>query len=135
MIVTQDGNVLVASAGFFGVANPTIGSGTGVVTSKGGSSILATAPGAYPYQMLDSDGWITVDCSAARTILLKDDTTKAEVIIADGTAQAGTNNITVGVANAAKKLNGTVNGTVTINVNGAFKGFWRDTNGQWYGGV
>jgi hypothetical protein len=107
------------------------------ITGAGSSGPLAaTVPGAYPYTTLAADKWIDVDTtSAGVTVLLLDGSTVIEQVISDASYTAGTNNITVGVANAAKKMNGTVNGTVVINQSGAKRLFRRDTNGQWSGGV
>lgn len=101
---------------------------------RGGSTV--TTPGAYPYTTLDTDQEVNVDTAGgARTIKLASGTTLLDQVIMDGADNSGVNNITVGVADATKTLNGVVNGTVMIAVSGALRGFHRDTNGNWHGGV
>ncbi len=94
-----------------------------------------TTPGAYPYTTLAGDSHVRVDTASARSILLVDGSTNIVQLIEDGGDLSGTNNITVSLANTAKKLNGTTNGTLVIATNGAVRSFSRDTSGNWRGGV
>lgn len=102
---------------------------------SGGQSVKGTVPGGYPYATLPSDGKVLVDCSGGIvTVLLADGTTELDQWIVDAKDSSLANPITVGVANVAKKLNGTVNGTFTINQKGATRLFTRTTDGNWHGG-
>lgn len=100
-----------------------------------GGAPRVTIPGAYPYTTLDTDQEVAVNTTAARTIKLAAGATVLDQVIMDASDLSGTNPITVGVSDAMKSLNGVVNGTVSIGVNGALRGFHRDAAGNWHGGV
>ncbi len=98
------------------------------------NAVIATVPGAYPYTTVAADREIAVDSSSARTIVLEFALSEKELVIIDAGDLSNTHNITVSVA-SGKKLNGGVDGTVTIATNGAMRGFKRDALGLWRGGV
>jgi hypothetical protein len=99
----------------------------------GGVSVAT--PSSYPYTTNDADDQIDVDSSIARSILLSAGNTRLWQVIADVGDNASAATITVGLEDATKTLNGVLNGTVDITDDGAMRGFYRDTDGNWHGGV
>lgn len=132
--LTVRGNIIATAVSAPILDATTIGS-TGTNTYRGSVRVIATVPSAYPYTTLSTDNQVAVDSTVPRIILLASGTTELEQVIIDAGDLSLTNPITVGLANALKKLNGVVNGTVVIATNGALRGFKRDANGNWRGGV
>lgn len=91
---------------------------------------------ASPYTAPNASGTFNVDTSGGVvTFNLPDGTTEIEIVLVDSTDSWATNNVTVALANSAKNLCGTTNGTQTLSTKGALRGYRRTTNGNWHGGV
>lgn len=93
----------------------------------GGVLFSQRTPGAYPYTTLNTDFYVIVDTSSARTInLLASPETGRSYLIKDNTGSAATNNITI-VPNAGN-IDGAANYKITTN----FGAVWIIYNGtQW----
>lgn len=103
------------------------------IDNRWGSVAKYVQPGAYPYTIVEGvDQYISVDCSAARTIKLPDAPVSLGTgiqptwTVKDRTMQSGANPITVTTPSAAALIDG-IN-TYTINVNGGCASFlWNGT--------
>jgi hypothetical protein len=96
-------------------------------TLTGRSDILTyLQPGAYPYTALDTNYYISVDTSAARTINLPNaPTTGKSYVIKDRVGTASTNNITVTTVGGAVLIDGVTSRTIQSNygsINVVFNG-------------
>ncbi len=108
---------------------------TSLAAVRADNVLAVTTPVSYPYTTLSTDTHIRVDSSSPRSIVLHDGSTSIAIVVEDGGDLSASNNITVSLANSAKKLNGGVNGTCVVAVNGAVRSFVRDASGNWRGGV
>lgn len=103
------------------------------IDNRWGSVAKYVQPGAYPYNIIEGvDHYISVDCSAARTINLPDAPISLGTgiqpcwIIKDRTGQSGVNAISVTTPSAAALIDGAT--TYTINVNyGSATFVWNGT--------
>jgi hypothetical protein len=96
----------------------------------------AVAHSDSPYTAPNATGTFNVDTSGGVvTFKLPDGSTEIEIVLVDSADSWATNNLTVGVSNAAKKLCGVVNDTQTQSTKGSLRGYRRTTDGQWHGGV
>lgn len=88
----------------------------GPVVQTGGQIIKVTSPGAYPYNILTTDYFISVDTTSARTIRLPNaPTTGSTWVIKDVTGSAGTNNITLTTVGGVVNIDGATSITIATN--------------------
>lgn len=98
-----------------GTVNIVTSGATNVISIRG-DILTYVQPGAYPYNPLSTDYFISVDTSAARTIRLPNaPTTGKSYVIKDRTGSAAANNITVTTVGGAVLIDGLASQTMADN--------------------
>lgn len=110
----QNSVVIVSDAGdITGVAALTM---IGILNTGSGQVVKYTNPGAYPYDILSTDYYVSVDSTSARTIRLPNAPTTATVyVVKDRSGLAATNNITVTTVGGVVTIDGATSKTINVN--------------------